>query len=327
MAQTLSGVPERRNEMKRRVVIAFGGNAILQAKQKGTAAEQRANVHQACLTVAELISLGYQVIVTHGNGPQVGAVLLQNEIAQEQVPAMPLDVCGAATQGQIGYMIQQSLTNILKAQHIGSPVVSLVTQVLVDISDPAFSNPTKPIGSFYSAEEADMFARDKGWVMREDKARGGWRRIVPSPDPIRIVEKGAVCSLLDAGAIVIASGGGGIPVVEKDGQYIGVEAVIDKDLAGERLAHDVMADTLMILTDVAHAAVNYNTKEQQNLGSISLEEAKRYFSEGHFKAGSMGPKMLAAIRFLEGAGKRSIITSLELAGKALEGQAGTIINS
>lgn len=311
--------------MSKRIVIAFGGNAILQSKQKGTAEEQRANVHTACLAVADFVEAGNQVIVTHGNGPQVGAVLLQNEIAKEQVPAMPLDMCGAATQGQIGYMIQQSLTNILAERTLPRAVVSLVTQVLVDENDPAFKNPTKPIGSFYTADEAARFGAEKGWVMREDKARGGWRRVVASPDPIRIVERSAVRSLLDAEAIVVTSGGGGIPVIERAGKLVGVEAVIDKDLAGERLACDVEADTLMILTDVAEVALHYNTPDQVNLRSIALADAKRYYAEGHFKAGSMGPKVLAAMRFIEDGGKRSIITSLDMAGQALQGLAGTII--
>lgn len=311
--------------MSKRIVIALGGNAILQSKQKGTAEEQQANVHTACMAVADLVEAGNQVIVTHGNGPQVGAVLLQNEIAKEQVPAMPLDLCGAATQGQIGYMIQQSLTNILAERALPRPVVSLVTQVLVDENDAAFKHPTKPIGSFYTGEEAARFSAEKSWVMREDKARGGWRRVVPSPDPIRIVERAAIRALLDAEALVISSGGGGIPVVERAGKLQGVEAVIDKDLAGERLACDVEADTLMILTDVSEVALHFNTPDQVNLRCIALSEAKRYYGEGHFKAGSMGPKMLAAIRFLEDGGERSIITSLEMTGKAVQGLAGTII--
>jgi len=312
--------------MSERIVIAFGGNAILQSKQKGTVEEQRANVHTACMAVADLVEAGHQVVVTHGNGPQVGAILLQNEIAKEEVPPMPLDMCGAATQGQIGYMIQQSLANILKDRGIAKPVVSVVTQVLVAANDPAFKSPTKPIGSFYNADDAARFSSDKGWSMKEDKARGGWRRVVPSPDPIGLVEKSAVLSLLDFGAIVITSGGGGIPVIEENGHYIGVEAVIDKDLAGERLACDVKADTLMILTDVPQAAVNFNTPEQKNLGTITLDEAKVYQGQGHFAAGSMGPKMLAAMRFIEDGGQRSIITSLRMAGQAIAGNAGTILH-
>ncbi|MBS3937707.1 MAG: carbamate kinase [Peptococcaceae bacterium] len=312
--------------MSERIVIAFGGNAILQSKQKGTVEEQRANVHTACLAVADLVQAGHQVVVTHGNGPQVGAVLLQNDIAKEQVPPMPLDMCGAATQGQIGYMVQQSLTNILRERGLARPVVSLVTQVLVNGDDPAFTSPTKPVGAFYSEVEALRFSTDKNWSMKEDKARGGWRRVVPSPDPIGLIEKEAVLSLLQAGAIVVTSGGGGIPVVEKGGQYLGVEAVIDKDLAGERLACDVRADTLMILTDVPQVAINFNTPEQVNLGALTLDEAKIYQSQGHFAAGSMGPKMLAAIRFIEDGGRRSIITSLAMAGQAVAGLAGTILH-
>lgn len=313
--------------MKQRIVVAFGGNAILKSKERGTAAEQRANVQVACEAVALMVEAGHHVIITHGNGPQVGAVLLQNELAQESVPMMPLDLCGAATQGQIGYMIQQSLANILRNKSLQRPVVSVVTQVLVSADDSAFQNPTKPIGSFYSSADAEQMMQDKGWAMVEDKARGGWRRVVPSPDPLGIVERDAISALLESGAIVIASGGGGIPVVEKDSQYVGVEAVIDKDLAGERLASDVNADTLMILTDVPQAALHFNTPEQLNLGAISLAEAKLYFAEGHFKAGSMGPKVMAAIRFLDHGGKRSIITSLEVAAEALAGNAGTIINT
>ncbi|MBT9152197.1 MAG: Carbamate kinase 2 [Firmicutes bacterium] len=312
--------------MSERIVIAFGGNAILQSKQKGTVEEQRANVHTACLAVADLVQAGHQVVVTHGNGPQVGAVLLQNDIAKEQVPPMPLDMCGAATQGQIGYMVQQSLTNILRERGMARPVVSLVTQVLVNSDDPAFTSPTKPVGAFYSQAEALRFSTEKGWSMKEDQARGGWRRVVPSPDPIGLIEKEAVLSLLQAGAIVVTSGGGGIPVVEKGGQYLGVEAVIDKDLAGERLACDVRADTLMILTDVPQVAINFNTPEQVNLGTLTLDEAKIYQGQGHFAAGSMGPKMLAAIRFIKDGGRRSIITSLAMAGQAVAGLAGTILH-
>lgn len=311
--------------MPERIVVAFGGNAILKAKERGTVEEQRANVQEACEKVADLVQAGYHVVVTHGNGPQVGAVLLQNELAKDSVPAMPLDMCGAATQGQIGYMIQQSLGNILRERGNPVPVVSVVTQVLVDTADSAFANPTKPIGSYYGATEAASMMSEKGWVMVEDKARGGFRRVVPSPSPLRIVEKEAIASLLSAGFLVVASGGGGIPVVEKDGLLIGVEAVIDKDLAGERLAQDIGADTLMILTDVAQAALHFHSPKQVNLGSITLSQARQYSEEGHFKAGSMGPKMMAAIKFLENGGTRSIITALDLALDALAGKAGTII--
>lgn len=311
--------------MPERIVVAFGGNAILKSKERGTVEEQRANVQEACEKVADLVQAGYQVVVTHGNGPQVGAVLLQNELAKDSVPAMPLDMCGAATQGQIGYMIQQALGNILRDRGNPAPVASVVTQVLVDSGDPAFANPTKPIGSYYGAAEAAGMISEKGWVMVEDKARGGFRRVVPSPSPLRIVEKETIATLLGAGFLVVASGGGGIPVVEKSGLLLGVEAVIDKDLAGERLAQDIDADTLMILTDVAQAALHFHSPEQVNLSSITLSQARQYAAEGHFKAGSMGPKMMAAIKFLENGGKRSIITALDLALDALAGNAGTII--
>jgi carbamate kinase len=311
--------------MSERIVIAFGGNAILQARQKGTAAEQRANVHAACSTVADLVAIGHQVIVTHGNGPQVGAVLLQNEAAQELTPAMPLDVCGAATQGQLGYMIQQSLGNILKQRSMDRTVVSIVTQVIVDEGDKAFADPTKPIGSFYSGQDASLLSTEKGWIMKEDKARGGWRRVVPSPDPIGIVEREAIRMLLDRGMLVVASGGGGIPVVEGPEGLRGVEAVIDKDLAAHRLAEDVNAHTLMILTDIPEVAINFGTPQQQALRHLTVAKAEEYYAEGHFKAGSMGPKVLAAMRFIRSGGSRSIITSLDKASQALEGSAGTLI--
>ncbi|KAF0197210.1 MAG: carbamate kinase [Bacillota bacterium] len=313
--------------MPEKIVIAFGGNAILRAKQKGTSEEQRANIYAACKPVADLVAQGHQVIISHGNGPQVGAVLLQNEVAQAHTPAMPLDICGAATQGQIGYMIQQILGNMLKEQNIPCTVVSLVTQVVVNKDDSAFQAPTKPIGSFYSSEEASCLGSEKGWVMKEDIARGGWRRVVPSPDPISIVEREAINLLLDSGVLVVASGGGGIPVVQVPEGHMGVEAVIDKDLAAQRLAQDVNAQTLMILTDVSEVAVNFGTPQQENIRHMTVRQAEDYYAQGHFKAGSMGPKVLAAICFLRSGGTRSIITSLEAVSRALRGEAGTIITT
>jgi carbamate kinase len=311
--------------MSEKIVVAFGGNAILKSTERGTAEEQRTNVRQACLAAAALVKAGNQVVITHGNGPQVGAVLLQNELAADAVPVMPLDMCGAATQGQIGYMIQQALGNILRETGAPTSVASVVTQVLVSADDPAFANPTKPIGSYYPEEQARSLMQGKGWQMVEDKARGGFRRVVPSPMPLQIVEKDAISTLLAGGCLVIASGGGGIPVIERNGLLVGVEAVIDKDLAGERLARDIAADTLMILTDVPQVALDFNTPVQVNLGRVTLSEARHYAAQGHFKAGSMGPKMAAAIKFLENGGRRSIITALDLALDAVEGNAGTII--
>lgn len=311
--------------MKERIVVALGGNAILSAGQRGTAEEQRENIRIACQAIADLICSGHEVVVTHGNGPQVGAVLLQNELAAEATPAMPLDVCGAATQGQLGYAIQQTLSNILNDRGFPRLVVSLVTQVEVSADDPAFANPTKPIGLFYQQADAEAFASERGWVLKEDKVRGGWRRVVPSPDPLSIVEKRAVSRLLDDGAVVIASGGGGIPVVSVGEKRQGIEAVIDKDLAGQRLAQDVGASTFMILTDVPNVAIRFGTPQQLNLGKISLSEAVRYQHDGHFAAGSMGPKVQAAVRFVQQGGGRAIITSLTDAEKAVEGLAGTVI--
>lgn len=310
--------------MGKKIVVALGGNAILQPGQFGTIEEQRHNVDVTAEAIAELIRRGHQVVVTHGNGPQVGNILIQNEEASDLVPAMPLDVCGAESQGQIGYMIQQSLHNRLHALGIDKPVVTVVTQVVVDPQDPAFQNPTKPVGPFYTKEKAEELMAAKGWVMKEAGAKG-WRRVVPSPQPKAIFERDSVRVLINSGAVVIASGGGGIPVKEERGLLTGVEAVIDKDLAGERLAHDVGAEVFIILTDVEQAALNFGTPEQKNLSRMTLAEAEQYAREGHFKAGSMGPKVEAARRFVANGGETAIITSLHRAVEALEGRAGTVI--
>ena len=307
--------------MSKRVVVALGGNAILQPKQAGTSEIQLENVRNTCTQLADLITQGYQLIITHGNGPQVGNILLQNEEAKSVVPPMPLDICGSQTQGFIGYMIQQSMKNLLPQRNVGT----VVTQVLVDINDTAFQNPTKPIGSFYTQEEADKLRAEKGYAMVEDSGRG-WRRVVPSPDPKTIIEKELVLALLEKDFIVIAAGGGGVPVVsDANGLLTGVEAVIDKDLAGQRLAMDVDADVLMILTDVQAVAINWGKPDQLFLGRLSVDEARKLMAEGHFKAGSMGPKVEAAVRFVEQGGEMSVIASLNNAADALAGKAGTII--
>lgn len=306
--------------MSKRVVVALGGNAILQPKQSGTAEIQFENVRNTCAQLADLIKEGYQLVITHGNGPQVGNILLQNEEAKSVVPPFPLDICGSQTQGFIGYMIQQSMKNLLPQRAVGT----VVTQVLVDADDPAFQNPTKPIGSFYSQEEADQLRAEKGYAMVEDSGRG-WRRVVPSPSPKAIIEKELVLTLLEKDTIVIASGGGGVPVVQGvDGKLSGVEAVIDKDLAGERLAMDVQADALMILTDVEAVAINWGKPDQTFLGRLTVAEARALMAEGHFKAGSMGPKVEAAVRFVEQGGEMAVIASLNNAADALAGKSGTV---
>ena len=313
-------------EEKKVVVIALGGNAILQPGQKGTFEEQMKNVETTCKQLTQMVLSGkYKIVITHGNGPQVGNILLQNETAKGVAAPMPLYVCGAESQGLIGYMIQQSLHNLLQDVGKGDiPVATVVTQVVVDKNDPAFQNPTKPVGPFYSKEEAKRLEEEKGYHVKEDAGRG-WRRVVPSPDPLEIFEKEAIRQLIAARSIVIASGGGGIPVVKKDGKLEGVDAVIDKDLAGERLAVDVEAKVFLILTDVDEVKLNYKTPQEKGISKMTVEEAKRYRDEGHFAKGSMEPKVRAAIRFIEAGGEKAIITSLGKAMDALEGKAGTTI--
>lgn len=311
--------------MSKIITIALGGNAINKPGQKGTAEEQFANVQNTTRQIAKMIKRGYKVIITHGNGPQVGTILIQQEAGSSQVPPMTLDICGSQTQGQIGYMIQQTLDNELKSLAIEQKAVSLVTQVVVDRDDEAFKNPRKPVGPFFDQGHAQKMMAEKkeNWV--EDAGRG-WRKVVPSPIPKAIVEIEAIKSLVAQGFVVIASGGGGIPVViNADGTYSGVEAVIDKDRAGEVLAEDVSADVLMILTDVAYAAIDYGTPEQRDLKTVKLSEMKKYFAKGYFKAGSMGPKIASAIKFVESGGEKAIIASLENALAGLEEGRGTVI--
>lgn len=314
------------NAEKRLVVVALGGNAILQPGQRGTFEEQMANVRVTCEQLARMVESGaYKIVVTHGNGPQVGNILLQNEASKDVAAPMPLFVCGAESQGLIGLMIQQSLGNILVERGLGQiPLATVITQVVVDKNDPAFTNPTKPVGPFYDEVQAKALADEKGYDVREDAGRG-WRRVVPSPDPISIYEKVAIRQLVDARSIVIASGGGGIPVLSNGEMLTGVDAVIDKDLAGERLAVDVGASIFMILTDVDSVRLHYKTPEETRLKGMTVAEAKAYGAEGHFAKGSMDPKVRAAVRFVEAGGERAIITSLDKAYEALEGRAGTTI--
>ncbi|MDQ7793458.1 MAG: carbamate kinase [bacterium] len=308
-----------------RVVVALGGNAILQADQRGTAADQRANVAVTAGQIADLIANGWEVVVTHGNGPQVGNILIQNEEAAGVVPAMPLDVCGAQSQGQLGYFLQQALANLLRERNVERPVVTLVSQVVVSRDDPAFDSPTKPIGPFCTRERAERLMRERGYVMREAGHRG-WRRVVPSPEPETIVERDTIKQLIRVGTVVIAVGGGGIPVFRRgDGRLEGVEAVIDKDLAGQRLALDVGATHFLILTDVDRVFLDYGGPRQRGLDSVTVATARRHLAQGQFAPGSMGPKMEAAVRFVENGGKLCAITSLDRAAAALRGEAGTSV--
>lgn len=308
-----------------KVVVALGGNALQESGSPATAEAQLEIVKKTSEFLAELSCTGYELAIVHGNGPQVGRIVLASEAAVNVTPAMPFDVCGAMSQGYIGYHIQQALRQALAKRNRNVPVVSLVTQVIVDKNDKAFQNPTKPIGAFYSEAEAKKLESEKGYVMKEDAGRG-FRRVVASPMPLRIVELSAVKALWDT-TIVVAVGGGGIPVIEKeDGSLEGVAAVIDKDLAAERLAEDVGADALMILTEVENVMINYKKPDQKDLLNISVAEAEQYIAEGHFAPGSMLPKVLAAVMFAKAnPGKKAIITSLYKGVEALQGKAGTVI--
>jgi carbamate kinase len=291
------------------LVVAFGGNAIMSSGQRGTLEEQRENVRRMSEQLGHLVLEGHQVVVTHGNGPQVGEIMLRSELTRDTVPPLTLDVAGAMSQGQIGYMLQQEIGNFLAANGKPVDVCSLVTQVVVDEADPAFRTPTKPIGRFYRYEEAEALRLERGWDMVEDAGRG-YRRVVASPIPRNIVEWPAVKTLVNAGTLVIATGGGGVPVVSDGlGGVRGVEAVIDKDFASQRLGSLIGACTLVLLTEVDRVAVNYGTPDQRPLQTVSLDEIKRHLADGQFPPGSMGPKIQAAIGFLEEGGERAIITA------------------
>lgn len=291
------------------LVVAFGGNAISPAGQTGTMEEQRANVRRMSAQLGQLVAEGHRVVVTHGNGPQVGEIMLRSDLTRDAVPPLTLDVGGAMSQGQIGYILQQEIGTFLAVNGIDMGVCSVVTQVVVDPEDPAFHAPTKPIGRFYTAEEAARLREERGWDVVEDAGRG-YRRVVPSPMPLHIVEWPAIRALVESGTLVIAAGGGGVPVVTgAGGELRGVEAVIDKDLAAQRLASLVGADTLALLTEVEAVAVNFGTPDQRPLGAVTLDEMKQYLAEGQFPEGSMGPKVRAAVAFLEEGGTRAIITS------------------
>lgn len=310
------------------VVIALGGNAIKQAGESGTTEEQFKNVDTAAEQIAKISMAGYKIVITHGNGPQAGALLIQQEEASSLVPAQTLTVVGAMTQGQIGWMFQNRLTYHLRKLGKDAPVCSVVTQVEVSSDDPDFQDPSKPVGPFYTEADAKKYAAEKGWIVKEVKpgVEKSWRRVVPSPEPLSIVEDRAINSLLKERVIVIASGGGGIPVEkDKEGGWSGVDAVIDKDRAGFKLAQAVQADKFMILTDVENVYVNFNKPDQKALQEITLDEAQGYLDEGQFFKGSMGPKVEACMRFVKWSGKEALITSLDKALDALQGKTGTRI--
>lgn len=305
-----------------KLVVALGGNALVKPGQEGTSQQQFETTRQTVEAIVSMIAQGHEVVLTHGNGPQVGSILLQQEVAKEVTPPMPLDVCGAMSQGQVGYMVEQCMIAALHARQLDKQVATVVTQVLVDEDDPAFKHPTKPVGPVYRHDDALRRLRE-GYRMTQQK--GGWRIVVPSPDPRSILESEVVKQLIDAGHVVIAVGGGGIPVVERDGGLRGVEAVIDKDLAAEELASEIEADALLILTDVEAVYINYGEDDQRMLREVTLEEIEQHYHDGQFPPGSMGPKVLAAIRFLKNGGSAAIVASIDNAWDALQGNAGTRI--
>lgn len=311
---------------KGKIVIALGGNALQAFGSPPTAEAQLEVVRKTCDFIGQIVANDYEIALVHGNGPQVGRIVLALETAKDVAPPLPLDVCDAMSQGYIGYHLQQGMHEALvKIQKGHIPVVTIVTQMVVDRNDPAFQNPTKPIGPFYSEEQAKIIAAEKDYVMKEDSGRG-WRRVVASPIPHHIVEIDSIRRLWDS-TIVVFAGGGGIPVIEhEDGTFEGVAAVIDKDFAAELLAEQIGVDTLLILTEVEKVAVNFNKPDQKDLDGMTVEEAERYIAEGHFAPGSMLPKVQAAVKFAKsGAGRKAIISSLFKAVDALEGKTGTHI--
>jgi carbamate kinase len=315
------------NNKRKTAVIAIGGNSLITDKQHEDVVSQWCAVHETCKNIADMTARGWNLVITHGNGPQVGFILRRNELAAREVHTTPMDLIGADTQGSIGYMITQCLHNEFKRRGIRQPLVSVVTQVLVDRNDPAFHNPTKGIGGFTTEDKARAF-ESEGWRVIEDAGRG-WRRVVASPEPLRIIELDAIRSLMDSGFVVIAVGGGGIPVIEdENGDLVGTRAVIDKDRATSLLAQELKIDLFLISTAVPQVAVNFNEPNQRWLDKMTAEEARAYLAEGHFKPGSMGPKIESVLSFLEAhpSGK-ALITNPTSIARALDGEGGTWIVS
>jgi carbamate kinase len=306
-------------------VVAFGGNALLRVEDRGTQEEQIARAKQAARWLAEIVRHGYKLIVVHGNGPQVGNILVQAEEASTKIPPQSLDVCVAQTEGSIGFMLQQAIRNRLESIGVPGEVATILTEVEVNANDSAFKRPTKPIGPFFTRYRAEALERDLGWTMREDAGRG-WRHVVPSPRPLRILNVDTIATMLEKAAVVIAAGGGGIPVVRgRDGQWRGIEAVIDKDYASARLAADLDADLFIILTGVPKIALDFGKPTQRFVDQMTVAEAEKYMAEGHFPAGSMGPKVDSAMQFVRAAKKQVLITDVEVLREALAGKDGTII--
>ena len=310
---------------RRLAVIAFGGNALLRPEDRGTQEEQIARAKQAARWLAEIVRHGYKLIVVHGNGPQVGNILVQAEEASTKIPPQSLDIAVSQTEGAIGFMLQQAMRNRLES--IGQPgeVATILTEVEVDATDIAFKKPTKPIGPFFTRYRAEALERDLGWTMREDSGRG-WRHVVPSPKPLRILNVATIAHMLDTAAVVIAAGGGGIPVVRgRDGQWRGIEAVIDKDFASSRLAADLNADVYIVLTNVPQVSLDFNKPAQRTIDRMTVAEAEKHLAAGQFPPGSMGPKIEAAIQFVRSSGKDVLITDVEHVRDALDGKGGTWI--
>ena len=310
--------------MSKLVLVAVGGNALIRANQKGTAQEQFENAVDTATAVVRLLRAGHRVVLTHGNGPQVGAALTRSELAAAYAYRLPLDCCVATTQGEIGYVLQYAMWQMLQQEGLRTPVVSLVTQVLVNSHDPAFTNPTKPIGPFYTKDVADRYRDLFDWSMVEEPSRG-FRRVVPSPEPVEIIELEAIRACVDRGLVVIAAGGGGVPVFNDHDITKGVEAVIDKDHTSAILSSQLQADVFAIATDVDRVCLDFRKPTQRPLDLLSVEECHRYLQAGQFPSGSMGPKITAALKFLERGGKDAVITNSEHLVDAVEGRAGTHI--
>lgn len=306
-------------------VVAFGGNALLRPEDRGTQEEQIARAKQAARWLAEIVRHGYKLIVVHGNGPQVGNILIQAEEASTKIPPQSLDVAVAQTEGSIGFMLQQAIRNRLESIGLKGDVATVLTEVEVDVNDVAFKRPTKPIGPFFTRYRAEALERDLGWTMREDSGRG-WRHVVPSPRPLHILNVNTIARMIDTASVVMAAGGGGIPVVRgRDGQWRGIEAVIDKDFASALLAKELSADIFIILTGVAKVAIDFGKPTETQLDRMTIAEAEKHLAAGQFPVGSMGPKIEAAIQFVRAGGREVLITDVEHVREAISGNDGTVV--